>query len=271
MTAADTRPSAPAPLDALAGQAVVVKVGGSLGDEGTVLDDVVRLAQLGARMVVVHGGGPRITELMARLGVETRFVEGRRVTDEETLRVAHMALMELNGRIVSRLQQCGAPAVGLNGLDGGFLRARVRDPRLGQVGDVEAVDRALVDLLHGAGFTLVVAPIAAGPAWQPLNVNADSVAGEVARALDAACLVLCTDVPGILDAAGVVLGRVERHQVPALVRQGVIRGGMLPKVEAALRALDRVPRVHVLDGREPGALIAALSSADQPAAGTTLT
>lgn len=269
MTATNVRPPTPAVFESLVGRVVVVKVGGSLGDEGTVLEDVVRVARLGVRLVVVHGGGPRITELLGRLGVETRFVAGRRHTDDEALRVAHMALAELNGRIVARLQQRGVPAVGLSGLDGGFLRARVRDPQLGHVGDVQAVDRALVDLLHAAGFTLVVAPIAAGPDWQPLNVNADSVAGEVARALDAASLVLCTDVPGVLDASGALLARVERQQVPTLVRQGVIRGGMLPKIEAALRALERVPRVHVLDGRQPGALLAALGSPDPP--GTALT
>lgn len=237
------------------GKTIVVKVGGSVGEEGTVLDDVIWLKRLGINPVLVHGGGPQISDRLLQLGVETRFVEGRRFTDEQTLEVVHEVLMRINGAFVSYLNGHKVSAWGCNGLDGEILRARLRDERLGLVGEVEAVDLRPIQSLVEQGYVVVIAPLAAGPGSQPLNVNADTVAGEVARALAAQKLVLFTDVPGVLDADERVLPELSRDRVERMLADGTIRGGMIPKIQACLRALETVPRVHVLDGRVPYALI----------------
>jgi acetylglutamate kinase len=156
---------------------------------------------------------------------------------------------------VSYLDARGVPAFGVNGLDGRMLYARLRDERLGLVGEVEAVDlRPIVSLVQ-QGYVVIIAPLAAGPDSRPLNVNADTVAGEVARALCAEKFVLFTDVPGVLDADGQIVSELAQAEVQALIDSGVIRGGMIPKIQACLCALETVPRVHVLDGRQPHALI----------------
>ena len=237
------------------GKTIVVKVGGSVGDEGTVLDDVVWLKRLGINPVLVHGGGPQISQRLDRLGVQTHFVEGRRFTDEQTLEVVHEVLMRINGAFVSYLNAHKVAAWGCNGLDGEMLHARLRDERLGLVGEVEAVNLRPIRSLVDQGYVVVIAPLAAGPDSQPLNVNADTVAGEVARALQAQKLVLFTDVPGVLDEQGNVLPELRRQQVEEMLDDGTISGGMIPKIQACLRALETVPRVHVLDGRVPYALI----------------
>jgi acetylglutamate kinase len=251
------------------GKTVVIKVGGSIGEEGTVLEDIVWLKKLGINPVIVHGGGPQISHMLSRLGVETHFVEGRRYTDEQTLDVVHMVLMRVNGQFVSYLDARGVRAVGLNGLDGRMLRARLRDERLGLVGEVEAVDLKPISSLVQQGYVVVIAPLAAGPESQPLNVNADTVAGEVARALQAEKLVLFTDVAGVLDKEGHIFSELARERVEQLLRDGVIQGGMIPKVEACLRALETVPRVHVVDGRVPHALVRELFTRE--GVGTMLT
>jgi acetylglutamate kinase len=251
------------------GKTVVIKVGGSIGEEGTVLEDIVWLKKLGINPVIVHGGGPQISHMLSRLGVETHFVEGRRYTDEQTLDVVHMVLMRVNGQFVSYLDARGVRAVGLNGLDGRMLRARLRDERLGLVGEVEAVDLKPISSLVQQGYVVVIAPLAAGPESQPLNVNADTVAGEVARALQAEKLVLFTDVAGVPDKDGHVLSELARERVEQLLRDDVIQGGMIPKIEACLRALETVPRVHVVDGRVPHALVRELFTRE--GVGTMLT
>ncbi len=237
------------------GKTIVVKVGGSVGDEGTVLDDVVWLKRLGINPVLVHGGGPQISERLVRLGVETHFVEGRRFTDQQTLEVVHEVLMRINGEFVSHLNKQHISAFGCNGLDGEMLHARLRDERLGLVGEVEAVNLRPIISLVEQGYVVVIAPLAAGPQSQPLNVNADTVAGEVARALGAEKLVLFTDVPGVRDADGRVVPEISREQLEQMLAEGTIRGGMIPKIQACLRAMETVPRVHVLDGRLSHALI----------------
>jgi acetylglutamate kinase len=169
------------------GKTIVVKVGGSVGEEGTVLDDIVWLKRLGINPVLVHGGGPQISERLGRLGVETHFVEGRRFTDQQTLEVVHEVLMRINGAFVSYLNAHKVSAWGCNGLDGEMLHARLRDERLGLVGEVEAVNlRPIVSLVE-QGYVVVIAPLAAGPDSQPLNVNADTVAGEVAWSCSPTC------------------------------------------------------------------------------------
>jgi acetylglutamate kinase len=237
------------------GKTVVVKVGGSVGEEGTVLDDVIWLKRLGINPVLVHGGGPQISQRLDRLGVETHFVEGRRFTDEQTLEVVHEVLMRINGAFVSYLNGHGVSAWGCNGLDGEMVHARLRDERLGLVGEVEAVNLRPIKSLVEQGYVVVIAPLAAGPDSQPLNVNADTVAGEVARALTAEKLVLFTDVPGVLDGSGEVIPELSRARVEQMLTDGTIRGGMIPKIQACLRALETVPRVHVLDGRVDHALL----------------
>jgi acetylglutamate kinase len=251
------------------GKTIVVKVGGSVGDEGTVLDDVVWLKRLGINPVLVHGGGPQISERLGRLGVETHFVEGRRFTDAATMEVVHEVLMRINGAFVSYLNAHDVSAWGCNGLDGQILRARLRDERLGLVGEVEAVNlRPIVSLVQ-EGYVVVIAPLAAGPDSRALNVNADTVAGEVARALHAEKFVLFTDVPGVLDANHQVLTELTQSQVQGMLVDGTISGGMIPKIQACMRALETVPRVHVLDGRVPHALIRELFTRE--GVGTMLT
>jgi acetylglutamate kinase len=237
------------------GKTIVVKVGGSVGEEGTVLDDVVWLKRLGINPVLVHGGGPQISQRLDRLGVATRFVEGRRFTDLQTMEVVHEVLMRINGEFVSYLNAHSISAFGCNGLDGEMLHARLRDESLGLVGEVEAVNLRPIQSLVEQGYVVVIAPLAAGPQSQPLNVNADTVAGEVARALCAEKLVLFTDVPGVLNPQGQVLPELTRERVEHMLDDGTISGGMIPKIQACLRALETVPRVHVLDGRVPHALI----------------
>ena len=251
------------------GKTVVVKVGGSVGEEGTVLDDVIWLKRLGINPVLVHGGGPQISQRLGRLGVETRFVEGRRFTDEATMEVVHEVLMRINGAFVSYLNGHDVPSWGCNGLDGQMLRARLRDERLGLVGEVEAVNLRPIEALVHEGYVVVIAPLAAGPDSRALNVNADTVAGEVARALAAEKFVLFTDVPGVLDADRRVLPELSRSEVEHMIDEGTISGGMIPKIQACLRALETVPRVHVLDGRVPHALIRELFTRE--GVGTMLT
>jgi acetylglutamate kinase len=167
----------------------------------------------------------------------------------------HEVLMRINGDFVSYLNGHKVSAWGCNGLDGEMLRARLRDERLGLVGEVEAVNLRPITSLVEQGYVVVIAPLAAGPDSRPLNVNADTVAGEVARAIAAEKFVMFTDVPGVLDADGKVLPELQRTQVEAMLGNGTIGGGMIPKIQACLRALETVPRAHVLDGRVPHALI----------------
>jgi len=251
------------------GKTIVIKVGGSVGDEGTVLDDVVWLKRLGINPVLVHGGGPQISERLGRLGVATHFVEGRRFTDEQTLEVVHEVLMRINGAFVSYLNAHQVSAWGCNGLDGEMLRARLRDERLGLVGEVEAVNLKPIQSLVEQGYVVVIAPLAAGPDSSPLNVNADTVAGEVARAIGAEKFVLFTDVPGVLDESSNVIPELTRDDVERMLSDGTISGGMIPKIQACLRALETVPRVHVLDGRVPHSLIRELFTRE--GVGTMLT
>jgi acetylglutamate kinase len=243
-------------LASLVGKRIVLKIGGSIEGEGTLLQDVALLQRLGVQPVIVHGGGPAITDLSRRLGLETRFVQGRRYTDEATLDCARMVLVgKINGDIVAELHRLGARAFGLNGLDGRLIRARLRDPELGLVGEVEDFDLAPLEMLVASGYIGVIAPIASGPSGEPLNINADSVAGDLARALSAEKLVLFTDVPGVLDADKRLIREVGEQRVRSMIEDGTISGGMIPKVEACLRALETVPRVHILDGRTPHALV----------------
>jgi acetylglutamate kinase len=238
-------------------KAVVIKLGGAAHPHReAVLEDLRAARAAGYRPVLVHGGGPLISDWLQRIGKEPVFVEGLRQTDAETLDVAVMVLAgKVNTDLVAVLQAGGTPAAGLSGVDGGFIRARRQtEPDIGLVGQVEAVDPRPLQALASAGYVPVVAPIALGPRG-PLNVNADTVAGDIARALGAASLIFLTDVPGVKDRAGNVLPALDREQATALRRDGVISGGMIPKVEACLRCLDRVARAMILDGSRPHAIV----------------
>ena len=235
----------------------VIKLGGAaLPHKEAALEDLRALRAAGLQPVLVHGGGPVISEWLGRIGKQAVFVNGLRQTDAETLDVAIMALAgKVNKELVAVLQQGGTPAVGLCGVDGGFIRAhRQTEPDIGFVGVVDEVDPTPLRALAAAGYTPVIAPIALGSEG-PLNINADTVAGDIARALDAESLLFLTDVPGVKDRASNTLPALDRAQVEALRRQGVISGGMIPKVEACLRCLDRVPRAAIVDGAAPHALV----------------
>jgi acetylglutamate kinase len=244
-------------IQALQGRTLVIKLGGStLDNQRDALEDVVWLRGLGAHPVVVHGGGPEINDWLERLGLPRRFERGLRVTDAATLDVVRMVLAgKVNGDLVRLLVSLGGKAVGLSGLDGGLLRARQVAPDLGYVGVVTAVDSGAITALSKAGFIPVVAPIALGDGEMVFNVNADDAAADLARGLTATKLLYLSDVPGILDAQGRLLSELTDHEVRTLIGQGVISGGMIPKAEAALRALETTERVHIVDGREPHVLI----------------
>jgi acetylglutamate kinase len=244
---------------------LVAKIGGStLGAHDTTLEDVVALQRRGLRPVVVHGGGALISDWLKLHDVPTRFERGLRVTDERTLEVVVAVLAGLvNKGLVAALAAAGGRAVGLSGADGGLLKARLLDEKLGFVGEVTEVDaRPLLDLLDG-GFVPVVAPVAVEwrdgePTGQLLNVNADTAAGAVAAALAARWLVFLTDVPGIRDEEGQTIAGLTAARASALTEAGVVQGGMIPKVEACLRAAGSGCRSVIVDGRTAGALVEAI-------------
>ncbi len=244
-------------IESLRGRRLVIKLGGSALDyQRDVLEDVIWLHRLGALPALVHGGGHEIDRMLKRLGLERRFHEGLRVTDGATLDVVRMTLVgKVNSELVQAITALGGRAIGLSGLDGGMLRARLVDERLGFVGAVEEVHVEPIEALEAAGFIPVVAPLALGADGSALNVNADDAAADLARALHAAKLIYISDVPGILADDGALLSELTVEQTCQLIADGVICGGMIPKAEACLRALDTVARAHIVDGHEAHALI----------------
>jgi acetylglutamate kinase len=252
------------------GAVVVVKYGGNaLGAEGTggeaaarasFAEDVVLMRSVGMLPVVVHGGGPQIGELMARLGKEPEFRDGLRVTDAETLEIARMVLVgKVNRDLVSAINVHGPLAVGLSGEDANLIQAAARDESLGYVGDVAAVDPTILQRLLAQGLIPVVATIGADPAGQAYNINADTVAGALAEALEATKLVYLTDVAGLRadpEDPGSVLAQCRPEDLDRLVAEGAARGGMVPKVRACAHAVRHgVRQAHILDGRVPHALL----------------
>jgi acetylglutamate kinase len=242
------------------GSIVVIKVGGAAMDAGRLAEsfaqDVALLRLVGVRPVIVHGGGPQITEMAARLGLEASFVDGHRVTDAATLEVARMVLLGLvNQDVVSHLVRQGTSAVGLSGGDDALLVVRPRAKELGLVGEVERVNTSL--LLHLMERVVpVIASIGTDPEGQAYNVNADLVAGSVAAALGAEKLVYLTDVPGLLDAGGELVSETSVAGAREILASGVAEGGMIPKLESAIEAMQAgVRRAHLIDGRVEHALI----------------
>ncbi len=246
------------------GAVVVVKFGGNAMTSPELAAqfaaDIVLMHQVGMRPVVVHGGGPQIGQWLGRLGKDSEFRDGQRVTDAETLEVARMVLVgKVNSDLVAALNVHGPLAVGLSGHDAGLISAVARDPELGFVGDVTDVDPSIIERMMALELIPVIATIGGGEGGQSYNINADAVAAAVAEALGATKLVFLTDVPGLLaDVAdpSSLITRVDRAVARRLIEDGTISGGMVPKVEGCLRAIDNgVEQVHMVDGRVPHALL----------------
>lgn len=243
------------------GAVVVVKLGGHAMSSGEAMADfardIVLMKQVNINPVIVHGGGPAINDMLARLNIESRFVNGKRVSDAATLDVVEMVLSgRINKQIVQAINDQGGRAVGLSGKDAGLLRCAIADSELGLVGEPDRVDSKVLTDLSSAGYIPVVAPLGSGPGGETLNVNGDTAAGAVAAALRADRLLLLTDVAGVKDAEGEVVTRLTPEQVEELTRSGVIAGGMIPKTETALKAIrGGVRAVVILDGRAPNAVL----------------
>jgi acetylglutamate kinase len=255
------------------GKTMVIKYGGNAMIEQSLKHgfarDLVLMKLVGINPVVVHGGGPQIGSLLQRLGKNSEFVQGLRVTDSETMDVVEMVLGGLvNKEIVNLLNRHGGAAVGLTGKDGDLIRARklilrryapeveATEVDLGHVGEVESIDVSVVDMLVQGEFIPVIAPIGVGDDGFSYNINADLVAGKVAEVLGAEKLMLLTNTPGLLDASGKLIGELDVESVEDLIRHGVIKGGMLPKVSCAVEAVQSgVRTAHIIDGRVEHALL----------------
>jgi acetylglutamate kinase len=250
-----------------AGQTLVIKYGGAaMVDEGlkaAVMQDIVLLHYVGLRLVLVHGGGPEITEAMKKTGKQATFIDGLRVTDQETVELVEMVLAgKTNKGIVSLLQRQGGKAVGLSGKDGDLIVAQRMRPNgvdIGYVGEITAIHPELLEILAREGYIPVISSVAVGPDGETLNINADHVAGRIAGELRAEKLLLLTDVAGILadkDDPASLISEMDAARARALIETGAADKGMIPKIEACLMALEGgVPRAHILDGRTPHALL----------------
>ena len=249
-------------LQRYAGSIVVVKFGGNaMGDEEAMADfarDVVLMRQVGVNPVVVHGGGPMINDLLGKLGIESKFLRGKRVTDKATVEVVEMVLTGLvNKRIVQAIMDEGGRAVGLSGKDDDMMVCVADDPDLGFVGKPVEMNVQVLRDLFAAGIIPVVAPVATGMGPnETFNVNGDTAAGAIAGALQADRLLLLTDVSGVKNAAGEIVTAMTPGEVEEMIESGVIAGGMIPKAETALKALEEgVRAVVILDGRVPNACL----------------
>ena len=247
------------------GKLIVIKYGGNAMTDAKLKHsfarDVVLLKLVGMNPVVVHGGGPQIEQLLARVGKKGEFVQGMRVTDAETMDIVEMVLAgQVNKEIVELINHAGGRAVGLTGQDGGLIRARKmrmlapgepdREIDIGQVGEIEKIDPGIIQTLTGNGFIPVIAPIGSGEEGETYNINADVVAGKVAEVMRAEKLVLLTNTAGVLDKAGNLLTGLSAKRIDELFADGTISGGMLPKIASALDAAKAgVNSVHIVDGR----------------------
>ncbi len=251
------------------GRTVVVKYGGNVatGDDGpdeataAFAADIALMRSVGVRVVVVHGGGPQISSLGARLGLEPTFVDGQRVTDAATLEVVRLALLgQVNPWLVGLIDTAGAPATGVSGTDAGLITARPADPALGHVGDIAAVDATLLRGILDEGVVPVVATLGRGTDGAVFNINADRVAGAIATALSADKLIYLTNVPGLYEHFGTdesaLLSEVGVNRLRRMVDAGELRTGMVPKIRSVVDALDGgVAQAHLLDGRIEHALL----------------
>jgi len=248
---------------------IVIKYGGSaMTDDRLKADfavDVALLSFIGMKPVIVHGGGPQIGELLKKIGKESRFVKGLRVTDEETMDVVEMVLVaKVNKDVVAMINQHGGKAVGISGRDGGLIKAKKAPPArvagidedLGLVGEVDTIEPDLIASLEARGFIPVIAPVGAGPDGKPYNINADTAAGALSASLKAEKFILLTDVPGVLDENQQLLSSLPEERVDEMIQGGIVSGGMIPKIRCCLTALrGGVPKAHIIDGRVPHALL----------------
>jgi len=248
------------------GKTVVIKYGGAaMVDESlkkAVMQDIVLMKYVGMNPIIVHGGGPEITRMLNQLGIQTRFVNGLRVTDPDTMEVVEMVLVgKINRAIVSGINQAGGRAIGLSGKDGNLIEARkLTGPHdLGLVGEVLRINSMVLHSLIESGYIPVIAPVGIGEDYQSYNINADYVAGEIAVAMNADKLVLLTDVPGLLRNPrdpSTLISTISIKEMPELIEEGIIAGGMIPKMECCREALEGgVSRVHIVDGRVPHSIL----------------
>jgi acetylglutamate kinase len=256
------------------GKTFVIKYGGAAQTKDELKEsfakDIVMLSYIGIRTVIVHGGGPKISATMEKMGKKPEFVNGQRVTDQETMDIVEMVLGGLISKeIVSLINRHGGKAIGLSGKDGGLIKAQKKTIRkatpetgvdeiidLGLVGEVTSIEPDIIDDLEKAGFIPVISPIGVGPGGETLNINADFVAAAIASALKAEKLMLLTDVPGLLDKRGGIMSTLNKDKIVRLIQDGTISGGMLPKVHACLNALlGGVGKTHIVDGRVPHCLL----------------
>jgi len=261
-------------MRAYAGKTIVIKYGGhAMGDAGLArlfARDVVLFKQVGVHPVVVHGGGPQIGDMLERLKIKSRFIDGLRVTDAATVEIVEMVLAgSINKQVVAAINEAGGNAIGLSGKDGNLIEARKlkrkrRDPDsniekvvdLGFVGDPARVNAAMLTELAQGNMIPVIAPLGVGPGGTTFNINADTAAGAIASALDAERLLMLTDVAGVLDPKGALIAEMTGPQARARIKNGAISGGMIPKVETCLAAVRAgVEAAVILDGRVPHALI----------------
>lgn len=261
-------------IQKFSGKTIVIKYGGNAMSDETLKSgfarDVVLMKLVGMNPVIVHGGGPQIGVQLERVGKESEFIEGMRVTDNETMDIVEMVLGGLvNKEIVTLINRHGGNAVGLSGKDGDLIRARKLEIKrsspelevpeiidIGHVGEVDSIDTAVIDMLTQGNFIPVVAPIGVDESGQSYNINADLVAGKLAEVLKAEKLIMLTNTAGLLDAEGKVLTGLSAEEVDVLIEKGVIHGGMLPKIRSALDAVHAgVQTSHIIDGRVEHALL----------------
>lgn len=242
---------------------IVIKIGGStLGSHDTTLEDIVSLQQQGRSLVVVHGGANMVTEWLTKQGTAARFVHGERVTDEAALEMVAAVLSGLvNKKIVAAINCLGGKAVGISGVDGALIQARIRSKEMGYVGEVVKVNVGPLEALLKGGFVPVISPLGLHAFDRPegdpqiLNVNGDPLAGAVAAALGAERLIFLTDVEGIRDEQGKLIPQLSSGEAEALMASGVVSGGMIPKVKACIRALSGKATTCIIDGKQPHALL----------------
>ena len=255
------------------GKTFIIKYGGSAQIEQNLMDafalDVVLLNYIGIHPIIVHGGGPKISSTMEKMGKKPEFIQGQRFTDKETMDIVEMVLGGLiNKEIVSLINSHGGKAVGLSGKDGGLIKAKKKLLKisaekgkrktidLGFVGDVTGIDTKILMSLEKKGFIPIISPIGVSQKGETLNINADSVAAFIASALRAEKLILLTDVPGVKDKKGRIISTLTWHQIKKLIKEETIAGGMLPKVQACLEAMrSGVSKTHIIDGRVPHCLL----------------
>ncbi|HBA55102.1 MAG TPA: acetylglutamate kinase [Syntrophorhabdus aromaticivorans] len=249
-------------IKTFAGSTFVIKYGGAAMEEESLkrefAKDMVLLKYVGINPVIVHGGGPKINRLLADMHIPAKFVDGLRVTDGRTLEVVEMVLSgSINKEIVKNINDMGGKAIGLSGKDGKLLVAeKVKDKEIGFVGEIVDVDVAIIRDINRHGYIPVIAPLAYGADGNSYNVNADTAAGSIAKALSAEKLVLLTDVEGVLDKEGNLISSLKRPDIEALINSKTVSGGMIPKVGCCLDALQGgVRETHIIDGRIPHAIL----------------